>query len=485
MPGLKDALAQLQDLERRVNERKLSKAKQAEKQARERELVSRVRTRAKNLKPRPYQAECIEFLKNAHREVPTANGRLVGDAPGLGKTFQTAESATLPCIVSCTLALVEQWVEYLQTEYPGDKIAVAAYGNAIKRDEAISSDWDWLIINHDAWRTYLPGKRAKTLIVDEIHHFRNGDAKRSKNLAQYAHAMHKINGMLTFGASATLVFKDIGDLWHLLHIVDPTKHPHRGPWINQFAVTADYGYGTKVVRVKDQKALDRAVAPYILQRSYKDVGIFLPERIDKDIALVMPEVTAKIYRELRDHYRLEMDGMDEPQRFTNAGAVLHALRMFTVTEEKLHAVKDEIESIPGTLPIIVFCWYKETAKKAAEFLDGVCVTGDEQAKNRRSLMVTGGPEGKRVRVCTMSSVAEGIEGLADSKTVFFLEEDYTPGRNYQAMTRVIRFNKNETGEPVKVYYVRYKKTVDEIVHNTAKSRTEGNAFNVVKDALGY
>jgi superfamily II DNA or RNA helicase len=70
-------------------------------------------------------------------------------------------------------------------------------------------------MNHDLFRrAYIPD--AATLIVDEMHHFKSKDPARSKMLLAYSKRVERI-----YGLTATLVYKDVGDLWFPLHILDP------------------------------------------------------------------------------------------------------------------------------------------------------------------------------------------------------------------------------------------------------------------------
>lgn len=438
--------------------------------------------KARSMIPRNYQVEGIQFLRSGTKR------KVLSDAPGLGKTFQGSEAAETPCVITCPKGLVGQWEEFIKDQYPGQKVAVAASGNIIKRDAAIKSDWDWLIINHDAWRTlWVDPKRVKTVIADEFHHFRNRSAKRSRVFANFARAVPQVSGL-----SATPVYKDVGDLWHLLHILDPQTYKSENEFLSKHAVTLDHGYGRKVIRVKNQKRLDEEISKYIMGRTYAQVGRQLPKRIDKHVVIPMEEGMMTVYKRLRDEYILQMTALDDTQRFMNAGAVLHELRKFTVTKEKLEAAKDIVEDTPGGLeaPIVVFVWYKDTAAKVAAALDGVVITGDEDASTRRHLAQHGRTakqppeEAKRVRVCTQASVSEGID-ISHARTVLYIEETYVPGQQYQAVSRVIR-DRNDGGadtSPVLVHWLRHKGTVDEVVFQTARRRLTGNALTVLKEAL--
>lgn len=433
--------------------------------------------KARTLKFRPYQVAGRDFLFDNKRAI-------LADAPGLGKTFQAAEAAELPCVISCPLNLVEQWRDFLEQEYDYP-VTVAAYGDVIKRDakyNEFAAKGGWLIVNHDSWRQLVP-PAAKTVIVDEFHHFRNREARRSVGLRIYAHKTERV-----YGLTATPVFKDIGDLYHLLHIVakDNPNWRNYQQFLYKYAITDATGYGQRVVRVRSMRQVERDTEPYILARTYATVGMYLPERIDKHVVLHMKDEDRKRYAKLRDYYRLEVE--NEPdERFFNAGAVLHALRQLTVTKEKIDAVKQIIDDTPGEAPIIVFCWYRSTAAVLAKALDAAEITGAVSPAERRDL--ANGMEGQRVRVVTMQSLSEGVD-LSDSRTVIYVEETYVPGQQYQSLTRVLRFRTDrsltaeEAREPVVAYWVRYNGTVDSVVHRTARDRVNGNAMTVLREAVG-
>jgi len=436
--------------------------------------------RAVSMEPRVYQIDGIEWLREHKRGI-------LGDAPGLGKTFQAIEAAVGPTIVTAPLTLTKQWADFINEQYPNDKVVIASQGDVLERTQALETpSWDWMIVNHDMWRKfYMPD--ASTLIVDEIHHFRNREAQRSVQLRNYAHKRVE----RVYGLSATPIYKDVGDLYNQLYILDAEKY-REGYWgfINRHAVNADYGYGSKVIRVRSWERLNREIAPYIKQRTYAQVGMYLPDRIDKQVVLRLSGDDLARYKKLRDFYILEAGGEDgEDKRFFNAAAALHALRKLTVTREKIDAVKQIVDDTPGDDPIIVFCWYHDTAKYVAEALDAPEITGALKPDERVRLAKTGGVTKSRARVVTMESLSEGAD-LSDARTVIYIEETYVPGKKYQSLSRVQRFRtapQEEGGEldttPVVAYWVRYAGTVDQVVHDTARRRTTGNALQVLREAL--
>jgi superfamily II DNA or RNA helicase len=430
---------------------------------------------------RPYQSQGVRFLRERKRAI-------LGDAPGLGKTFQAIEAATLPACITAPLSLIDQWVDFIQEQYPHHSVHVAAYGDIIKRDavfkafEADPNPQKWIVVNHDAFRTYyIP--EVQTLIADEFHHFRNREAKRSSGLKKMAERTPNV-----FGLTATPVFKDVGDLYHLLHILDPKRWGSYWNFIQTYAVVDQHRFGTRIVRARSPKRLEEDTADTMLARTYGDVHMFLPDRIDKHVTFKMQGDDYTRYAKLRDYYRLELEEANAKgemsQLYFNAGAVLHALRKLTVTKEKIEAVKQIIDDTPGEEPILIFCWYRDTAEVLAKACDGAMITGAIQASERRDL--AHGMTGQRVRVATMESLSEGVD-MSDARTVIFAEQSYVPGQMYQALSRVVRHRTGDADqdEPVIIYRVRYSNTVDQVVYTTERDRANGNAMSVLKEAIGF
>lgn len=433
--------------------------------------VSNIKGRAATLLLRPYQQTGVDFLYRTKRAI-------LADAPGLGKTLMATEATEHPTVISAPAHLADQWYDHITEQYPTEPVFMAAYGDPLSRKSEIEN-WvehgGYLIVNPDTWRHTPIPLLAKTLIVDEFHYFRRRSAKRSQLLRAYAHNTPRV-----YGLTATPAHKDVGDLWHLLHILDPKSFGSYWRFINTYATTFDYGYGTQIRGRKGD--LDGLLKPYVLERTYRQVGLQLPPRIEKQVTLRFQRAQQEKYRILKDHYNLERD--NKTVRFYDPGTVLHELRKMTLTPEKISAVTQIVNEHKrtGPEPIIIFTHYKETARMFAELYDGICITGDISPTTRREYALTGGTSGAQVRAITQDSLDTGVD-LSEARTVIYPEESYIPGQQYQTMTRVQRVRPLSTdNSPVNVYYVYYKQTVDEVIHRKVRSRA-ASALTVLREAL--
>jgi superfamily II DNA or RNA helicase len=428
------------------------------------------------MEPREYQVRAAEWLLAGKR-------RILADDAGLGKTLEAAMAAVKPVLVVCPTYLVWQWAEFLEEQFPGDTIAVAGVGSRKARHKALTGSdnlatlvgkapADWTICNVDMMRSYMMPE-VETVILDEAHHFRNREAERSVNCALLCERTPRV-----YQLTATPIYKDVGNLYHLLHMLDPVEYNSWWEFIDRVAVTYGDRFATKIVRLRNPKALERELERWLLRRTYKDVGLFLPEVIDFHHVIEMPPATKKIYSDLRDYYR-KPDG----EYAESAASILHLLRHVTVGP-KLEEIPNILDDNPG--PCTVFTWYRETADIVAAELkamfkrpgDPMVVKGDVDAELRGPLAKEAISKGGIV-VATMASLGEGVD-LSASKNCIFIEEDYVPGRMYQVLRRIVRWTEDES--PVRAHYIRCRGTVDTVVHRAVVDR-KGTAEQILRDAL--
>jgi SNF2 family DNA or RNA helicase len=329
---------------------------------------------------RPYQIEGADWMYRTKRVI-------LADDAGVGKTVQAMMAAVRPVLVVCPTYLVWQWAETIEENFPDDTISVAAFGGRKARHKALTGSEnlavlpdkapaDWVIVNTDMMRGYIMPK-VETIILDEAHHFRNREAERSQFCAELAKETPRV-----YQLTATPIYKDVGNLFMLLHMLDPDTYTDYGPALERWAITYGDGFSTKIARLRNPKALEKELEPYLKRRTYKDVGLYIPELIEAHNVIEMDPRMKKVYSDLRDFYRKE-DGTP----VGSAAEVLHLLRHATVGP-KIAEIPAILEDNPG--PAVVFTWYRESADVCAEELksrfskagDPVVVKGDVDADQR-------------------------------------------------------------------------------------------------------
>lgn len=385
------------------------------------------------------------------------------DAPGLGKTLQAAEAATLPVVVSCPTYLVEQWRDFINEQYPGI-VAAAAYGTQYKRYKTIISKWDYLIINHEMFRTYeIPP--ANTLIIDESHHMRGRTAQQSRVCQVYAS-----NTPNVFELTGTPIVKTSDDFFMQLRILYPKIFTSYNNFVARWCRVSNGPFGARVVGTLDPEAFRRMLTQYAIGRSYKEVGLQLPDLIESTIRVTFPPKLEALYKSTKEQYRMV------DLTFQNAPQVMAALRQVTVCREKIDSVINILmDSRSNGESTVVFCWYRDSAEILGTILKCPYITGEQVAAERVKIAKAGHP----IVVATIASLSEGVD-LSHARRVVFFEEDYTPGIMTQALARVRRYSANE--DPVRAYYIHMKGSIDESIHKLVTAR-HYDARAILKDAL--
>lgn len=482
--------------------------------------------------PRPYQIEGAVWLRQGTHDkqrsillgedfvAPERSCKMIYDQPGLGKTLQACMAATVPMIITCPGYLVDQWADFIEDQYP--QWSVARINQQLfrhQRQALLDEPHDVYIVNHEMWAArrepFKGGKepqyytkrgavnpdytyekwlkwnekkqihdeankrisyhwpKVRTLVIDESHHMRNRDASQTISCSNYADTCDFV-----FLLTATPQYKDVRDWWNQLRIMDPRKftsyHRWEETYTNQITQTM-YKVNTRYA-----KQLQDEIAQYAMGRTYNDVGLYLPDLIEKTVKVNWHPDLWKAYKELKANMAIESSNGTRTE--INPASMLHTLRLFTACPEKVDAVKKIIEDIPGEQPIILFCWYRDCAELLAdEFAlapSSVKIDGSfPQAERLRRASALD----SRVKCVTMASASEGVD-WSDASTVIFVEEDYTPGKIYQALSRVRRWSKTERKQPIVVYYVHMKASVDEAVHYAVTER-QGDVRMILRRAL--
>lgn len=445
---------------------------------------------------RPYQFTGIKFLQDSKRAMLT-------DMPGLGKTPQSAFAAVGRVLIICPNYLTEQWYDWLlgRDEKSRErnqglaipnvegKVAIAI-GNSVRKYRAIvRSKARWTVINMEALPTHSEwlcgwkmdadnkfvkvgeGQHYDTVIIDEAHHMRNRKSIRAKVALQIAKQCERI-----YELTASPIYREVDDLYQELRILQPDIFTSYNDFVKTFCVADDTRFGLKVVGIKKSmiKELEQLLSIVKLGRSYREAGRNLPPIIETFVKIEMPPHIKKMYQQAIEEYRIE--AMDE--KFTNWMSVFHTLRRIVTGSFKYDAVKELLAD--EVRKAVIFSWYQDTAEAIAERFSGAdmeVVSGSDKVHERRTKAL-----GHKHVSATIASLGEGID-LSDARTAIFAEENWTPGSNFQALSRVVRERQGgNNDEPVRVIYVHVKGTIDEVIHRRSRAR-EGTIKDLILEAL--
>lgn len=425
---------------------------------------------------RGYQTIGTEFLKLVKR------GWLTDD-PGLGKTPQAIKATELPAMVVAPRYLCHQWSRAIRREHP-DAVIAFADGTRKQRDKILNKRADWYIVNLEMLATYDMPTGVRTYINDESHHLRNRRATHSKAAFIMENDDPKSR---IYNLTATPFWKTIDDIWMQAHILYPTVFTSYRDFVKMYCTTLRSPWGgPKVVGIKPRMRNDLKLLlkPVMLGRTYAEVGRYLPDIIESEIRIDLPPMQRAIYNKLMQEYSIKwLDDEERKKMIFTPTTVLHALRQVTARSGKFEAVKGIIEDNYDK-PAMIGFWYRDHAQEMQRMLGdkiSVFLSGhlDPTERNRQALWAQ--RNGMHI-VATQDSLTEGID-LNHYRLFIFAEKHYVPGSNHQFLSRVVR-DRNDNGrdtEPVRVFHVMVRNSIDVAIHRVASRRHQVN--NAARELL--
>lgn len=254
----------------------------------------------------PYQARGVQWMQAT---IARTGGLILADEMGLGKTLQIIAlllleppSTLSPALILCPASLVTNWCREFSRFSPSltvmahvgphragiyrglqqANIVVTTYETMVN-DIAIFSSFEW------SW-----------LICDEAQAIKNPDSNRRKSIESIARRR-------TIPMTGTPVENTLLDLWSLMECAIPGILGDRASFERDFPDSLD-----------SAKRLSAITDPVILKRRVADVASELPERINVDVPLVMDDVLAEHYWQVRE---------ETLARYPVAGALVATLQL--------------------------------------------------------------------------------------------------------------------------------------------------------------
>lgn len=421
-----------------------------------------------------FQRPGVAFLVKSRRA-------LLADPPGLGKTAQLIrtiqvlaemEENPFPVLVVCPNSLkLSTWSEELTTWAPEITKQVIE-GSATQRRKQLESDSMVYIINWEALRLHsriagygtialtdkdkepkeLNQLGLRTVIADECHKAR--DPKSLQTRALWA-LMHEAE--FAYEMTGTPVGEHIGDLWSLMHGLEPKWFPAKTKYLDLFADTSfNFFGGLEVHGVNPHhrddffKIIDPLIRRIPKQAALPQLPPVLPVQIRHT---PMTPKQKKAYNEMRDTMIAQLNDLLVAP---NPLSQLIRLSQFAAASAEItddgevhlsapsSKVDDLVELLEemGDEPLVVAAVSRQLIELAAEKLTKLkitygLVTGAQSIFERQEAVARFQAGHLRVILLTLGAGAEGIT-LTRAHTMLFMQTSYSEIQNAQARDRVHR-----------------------------------------------
>lgn len=268
---------------------------------------------------RPYQREGLGWLEYLRQ---FGFGGILADDMGLGKTIQVLallqrrrakRQAKGPNLIVVPRSLVFNWLQEAAKFTPRLKVLDYTGPNRHPlRDEF--DKYDLIVTTYGTMRSdivELAEIEFDYAILDEAQAIKNSDSQSAK-AARLLKARHRL------AMSGTPIENHLGELWSIFEFLNPGM-------LGTASVFKKHAGGAAGQDEQARAILAKALRPFILRRTKKQVVQDLPDKIEQTLHCDMDPPQRKAYEGLLAHYRSTLLRKDATELKTSKIEVLEAL----------------------------------------------------------------------------------------------------------------------------------------------------------------
>jgi SWI/SNF-related matrix-associated actin-dependent regulator 1 of chromatin subfamily A len=441
----------------------------------------------------PYQDQGAEFLSRK-------NYALLADEMGLGKTAQAIlgldRVSALIALVICPSVARINWLREFEmwSEFPRRYEVMAALTDTPSKGVTVICSYDYATENFEK----LAKIKWDALVLDEAHFLKSHEAKRAKailGVSGIARSAQKI-----WLLSGTPAPNHPGELWIMLYTFGVTKLKY-DDFIDRYCIVRNTSFGRKVVAANTANIpeLRQLLSQIMLRRLKKDVMSQLPPISYGHVSVEAGPVDVEILPSFtqyflpvdrRDELKLELERQANLLKSVESNmrpemndklATLAAISDSVSTLRRyigLQKCRDAIEIINRELEnnayqkIVIFAIHRdviETMRGGLRKFKPVTLYGGTDP-DKRQRNIDRFQRDPKCRVFIGNIHAAGIAiTLTAAHHVTFIEQDWVPGNNAQAIMRCHRIGQEN---PVSVRFIVLDKTLDAKIGFILKRKTE-------------
>lgn len=430
----------------------------------------------------PYQARGVHWMWET---ISRTGGLILADEMGLGKTLQIIAllmidppAFSAPALIVCPTSLIANWVREIERFAPTLEVGVhrgshrTGVVSGLQTTSVVITTYDTMV-NDIALFSSL---EWSWVICDEAQAIKNPASNRRE-------AIFTIPRRRAIPMTGTPVENSLRDLWSLVDFAIPGLLGTSAEFDVDFPDSLDSGH-----------ELGRLTDPIILRRRVVDVANDLPERIDIDIPLELDDRLVDHYKEVRDATM---------QKYPVAGALVATLQLQLLCAHPWLRQPDGLEEEDAdvirvsSLPLITPKMERATELLREAFLNGrkvivfalfnrigdllreACVqlpdthwgaiNGSTPQEDRQTIIdVFAAHEGPACLVLNPKAAGAGLNITAATVVIHFTPV-WNPAVEAQASARAHRRGQTE---PVTVYRLFYKGTVEEVMIDRSAWKNE-------------
>lgn len=294
-----------------------------------------------------FQYEMVMKFKT----IPNA---LCGDDMGLGKTYEGIALDRLKrllagyptgfyakTLVVTTKSMIGTWREEYAKTMPNMEVVTIDPKNRSTFEMAVTrGEGDIFVCHWDVLRMMpvLTNRVWFHVIADEVHKIKN-------RKTQVTHALKKIKTTHKLGLSGTPADNKPDDLWSVLNWLYPKKFTSYWSYVKQFCEfveleTKDGNGYRKMTGIRNEKMLQREMAPFFIRRRKEEVLKDLPDKYYTQVWVDLSPTQRRAYDAMRKE-QLAWVGknLDQPVAAPVAIAQLVRLQQFALGNIRIDEVQ--------------------------------------------------------------------------------------------------------------------------------------------------
>lgn len=270
----------------------------------------------------PYQARGVRWMWET---ISNTGGLILADEMGLGKTIQIIAlllieppKTNAPALIVCPTSLIANWVREFSRFAPSMTLMVhrgpdrAGVYRELQKTSMVITTYDTMVNDISIFSSF----EWSWVICDEAQAIKNPDSNRRQ-------AIVTIPRQRTIPMTGTPVENSLLDLWSLSDFAIPGLLGSRSEFEEAYPDS-----------IESAQEIGRLTDPLILKRRVAEVAGDLPERINIDIPLELDEQLAEHYLQVRD---------TTIAMYPVAGALVATLQLQLVCAHPWLRHKDELD----------------------------------------------------------------------------------------------------------------------------------------------
>lgn len=341
-------------------------------------------------------------------------------------------------VFDCSVILYR--LEELLSNIDDTNIIITTYG-LIREDKEIYKDINFEII-----------------AIDEAQNIKN-------NTAQMTKVIKSLKGNTMFALTGTPLENSVLELWSIFDFIMPG-------YLGSILKFRDK-YGIKDIdgeSLEKLKSLNYQINPFILRRKKKDVSKDLPDKIENNIYLELPDIQKALYLNILKESQEEFNNLIKDGGFKKARfqilQLLMKLRQVCVDpnilfdnykgesikmEKLLETVKEYVES---GHKILIFSSFKTVIDRVntlfnSNNISSYIISGEVKSKTRMELVDKFNSDDTNCFLITLKSGGTGLN-LTSADVVIHLDIWWNPQVENQATDRAHRIGQKNTVEVIKL-----------------------------------